>query len=538
MRTDASRPDPGEPLNWPNARARPEPVEGRADCSWFDKLTTSGLSASVRWPLRIGYPLWSNTVLIIVALLLMSGATISRLSASDPGSGDWPMWGGTPDRNMVSTMKGLPTEWDVKTKKNVKWIAELGSQSYGNPVVAGGMVFVGPNNERLRDPKQAGDRGVLMAFRESDGEFMWQQTHEKLAAGRANDWPYQGVASSPLVEGTHLYYTSNRGVVWCLDINGFRDGKNDGPVTDEKLTGQFDADVIWSFDMMEEVGSYPHNMSNSSPVIWGDLVFVSTSNGQDESHVHIPSPKAPAIIALNKNTGKLVWEDNSVEDRILHGQWSTPSVGKIGGVDQVVSAQGDGWVRGYEAATGKKLWEFDTNPKDSVWPKTRNELIATPVIYQDRVYIGNGQDPEHGEGVGHFYCIDATKRGDITQSGKVWQFDKIRRSISTASVVDGLVYIPDFSGFLHCLDAKTGQEYWTHDMFAAVWGSALVVDGKMYLGDEDGDVTILRTGKEKKVLGEMNMGSAVYATPVPAHGVLFLNNRNQLFALAANAGTK
>ena len=365
-------------------------------------------------------------LIVGLALLFLSPAP------SDPGTGDWPMWGGTPDRNMVSNMKGLPVEWDVKTKKNVKWVANLGSQSYGNAVVASGMVFVGTNNEGLRDPKQPGDRGVLMAFKEDTGEFLWQQTHEKLASGRANDWPYQGVASSPLVEGTHLYYVSNRGVVWCLDVNGFRDGKNDGPITDEKLTGPNDADAIWSFDMMEEVGAYPHNMSNSSPVIWGDLVFVSTSNGQDESHVHIPSPKAPAIIALNKTTGKLVWEDNSVEDRILHGQWSTPSVGKIGGVDQVVSAQGDGWVRGYEVATGKKLWEFDTNPKDSVWPKTRNEVIATPVIYEDRVYIANGQDPEHGEGVGHLYCIDATKRGDITQTGKVWQYDKIRRSISTA----------------------------------------------------------------------------------------------------------
>ena len=74
-------------------------------------------------------------------------------SASDPGTGDWPMWGGTPDRNMVSKMKGMPTTWDVKTKKNVKWVAELGSQTYGNTVVAGGMVFVGTNNEALRDPK-------------------------------------------------------------------------------------------------------------------------------------------------------------------------------------------------------------------------------------------------------------------------------------------------------------------------------------------------------------------------------------------------
>ena len=466
--------------------------------------------------------------LIVCALVSQS----VRLSASDPATGDWPMWGGTPDRNMVSAMKGLPTEWDVKTKKNIKWMANLGSQSYGNPVVAGGMVFVGTNNELVRDPKQPGDRGVLMAFRESDGEFLWQQTHVKLESGRANDWPFQGVASSPLVEGERLYYVSNRGVVHCLDIQGFRDNENDGSFKDEKLTGQFDADVIWSFDMMEQVGSYPHNLSNSSPVVWGDLIYVSTSNGQDESHVNIPSPRAPAIIALNKNTGELAWEDNSVEDRILHGQWSTPTVGRIGGVLQVISAQGDGWVRGYEAETGKKLWEFDTNPKDSVWPRTRNELIGTPVIYEDRVYIANGQDPEHGEGTGHLYAIDPTKRGDITKSGLVWHFDKIRRSISTAAIVDGLVYIPDFSGYFHCLDAKTGQLYWTHDMLAAVWASPLVADGKVYLSDEDGDVVVMAHGKEAKVLTEINMGSAVYATAVPAHGTLFLNNRSQLFAIS------
>src|SRR5262244_118217 len=471
-------------------------------------------------------------VLVAGAFLLSLVIPIKLVSASDPGTGDWPMWGGTPDRNMISNMKGLPTTWDPKTKKNVKWVAALGSQSYGNVVVAGGQVYVGTNNEGLRDPKQGGDRGVLMCFRESNGEFLWQHTNEKLASGRVNDWPYQGVCSSPLVEGDRLYYVTNRCEVVCLDTKGFTDGKNDGPYTEEKFTGPHDADIIWKFDMMEEVGSHPHNMSNCSPVSYGDFLFICTSNGQDESHVNIPSPKAPAIVALNKKTGKLSWEDNSVEDRILHGQWSSPAVGTIGGVVQVIHAQGDGWIRGYEALTGKKLWEFDTNPKDSVWPKTRNELISTPVVYQDHVYIANGQDPEHGEGVGHMYCIDATKRGDITQTGLVWHFDKIRRSISTPAIKDGLVYEADFSGFLHCLDAKTGEVYWVHDMFAAVWGSTLVVDGRVYLGDEDGDVTVLQAGKEKKVLAEMNMGSAVYATPVPAHGALFLNNRNQLFALA------
>ena len=471
-----------------------------------------------------------KTSIVLLAAVLLTPD--HRLAASDPGTGDWPMWGGTADRNMVSAMKGLPVDWDVKTKKNVKWVAELGSQSYGNPVVSGGMVFVGTNNEGLRDPNQPGDRGVLMAFREADGQFVWQHTHAKLESGRANDWPFQGVASSPLVEGEKLYYVSNRGVLWCLDTKGFTDNENDGPFTGEKLTGQKDADAIWSFDMMEEVGTYPHNLANSSPVVWGDLIFVSTSNGQDESHVNVPSPRAPSIIAVNKNTGKLEWEDNSVEDRILHGQWSTPAVGRIGGVEQVVSGQGDGWVRGYEATTGKKLWEFDTNPPESVWPRTRNEIIATPVIFQDRVYIANGQDPEHGEGVGHFYAIDATKRGDITKTGVIFHFEKIRRSISTAAIHDGLIYLPDFSGFFHCLDANTGQEYWVHDLTSAVWGSAIVVDGKVYIGNEDGDIVILQTGREKKVLATLTMGSAVYGTPVPANNALFIMNRNQLYALA------
>jgi outer membrane protein assembly factor BamB len=466
----------------------------------------------------------------VVALVAVSG---SHVLASDPGTGGWPMWGGTPDRNMVSAMKNVPTEWDVKTKKNIKWVAALGSQSYGNPVVADGMVFVGTNNEAPRDPKQTGDRGVLMAFRESDGEFMWQHTHAKLESGRANDWPFQGVASSPLIEGEKLYYVSNRGVLWCVDTKGFHDKENDGPLTDEKLTGLHDADAIWSFDMMEEVGTYPHNLANSSPVVWGDLIFVSTSNGQDESHVNIPSPRAPSIIAVNKTTGKLVWEDNSVEDRILHGQWSTPSVGRIGDVVQVVSAQGDGWVRGYEAQSGKKLWEFDTNPKDSVWPRTRNEIIATPVVFNNRVYIANGQDPEHGEGVGHFYAIDGTKRGDITETGRIFHFEKIRRSISTAAIADGLIYLPDFSGFFHCLDANTGQELWVHDLTSAVWGSAMVLDGKVYIGNEDGDVVILQHGKEKKLINTVNMGSAIYGTVVPANGTLYVMNRNQLYAIAA-----
>lgn len=322
------------------------------------------------------------------------------------------------------------------------------------------------------------------------------------------------------MENGILYYVTNRSEVVAVNIRA-RDAE-----------GRPYPEILWKYDMMEELGNFPHNMSNSSPVIWGDLLYLSTSNGQDESHVNVPSPNAPAIIALNKKTGELVWEDNSPGEKILHGQWSTPAVGKIGGVLQVVMAQGDGWIRGYEATQGEKLWEFDTNPKDSVWPKTRNEVISTAVIIGDVVYIANGQDPEHGEGVGHMYAIDATQRGDITEKGRIWHYDRIRRSVSTPSVHEGLIYMSDFSGFLHCLDAKTGEVYWVHDMLAAIWGSTIVIGDKVYLGDEDGDVAVMATGKEKKLIAEVNMGSSVYSTPVPANGVLYVATRNQLYAIA------
>jgi outer membrane protein assembly factor BamB len=190
------------------------------------------------------------------------------------------------------------------------------------------------------------------------------------------------------------------------------------------------------------------------------------------------------------------------------------------------------------------LWKFDANPKGSEWELggmgTRNNIVGTPVFFDDKVYIGVGQDPEHGEGPGNFWAIDATKEGDITETGAVWHRggEEFGRTISTAAIADGLLYIPDLSGRLYCLDAATGQHFWTYDAFAAVWGSAYVADGKVYLGDEDGDIAVLEAGKTMKLMDEINMGSATYTTPVAKDGVLYVTTRNHLYAIAKGAKPK
>ncbi len=451
---------------------------------------------------------------------------------------DVAMWGGTPARNMVSNETGIPAEWNPDSGLNIKWTGQLGSQTYGNPVVAGGKVFVGTNNQAERNPKFKGDKGVVMAFRESDGQFLWQAVHNKLEAGRVNDWPQQGICSSPFVEGDRIYYVSNRAQVVCADAEGFLDGENDGPLQDEKDTSEIDADFVWIYDMIEELDVFPHNLAVCSPLVVGDLIFVVTGNGVDESHINIPSPQAPSFICLNKSTGELVWEDNSPSDKILHGQWSNPAYAVINGVPQVIFPGGDGWLRSFVPGTGELIWKFDCNPKDAVYvlggSGTRNEIIATPIIWENKVFVGVGQDPEHGEGIGHLWAMDATKKGDVTETAAIWHRgdEDFHRSISTAAIHDGLIYAADLSGFLYCLDANSGEHFWTYDLFAAVWGSPYVVDGKVYIGDEDGDVTILKAGKTMELLSEINMGSAVYTTPLAKNGVLYVTNRSTLFALA------
>lgn len=523
-------------------------------------------------------------------------------------TGDWPMWGGTPSRNNVPNAANIPSQWDIGefdddgnwvagSGTNIKWVAPLGSQTYGNPVVAGGRVYVGTNNGSgyiERYPAET-DLGCLLCFNEADGSFLWQHSSEKLKTGRVHDWPLQGICCAPFVKDDRLWFVSSRGEVICCDTEGFHDDENDGPIKDEEVVDKREADVIWKVDMMAEpLNISQHNMCSCSVAAVGDILFVSTSNGLDESHINLPRPDAPSFIALDLNTGELLWTDKSPGKNILHGQWSSPAVGILGGVPQAVFTGGDGWVYSFKADRGKDgkpelLWKFDANPKTSEWIMggrgTRNNIIATPVLHKDRVYVAVGQDPEHGEGEGHLWCIDPTKRGDVSpqlamkvedgkqvpieprriqavneadgevavdneNSAMVWHYTKfdqdgngefdfeeeMHRSCGTVAIKDDFLYISDFSGLFHCLNATNGKVHWTHDMFAAAWGSPLIVDDKVYIGDEDGEVSIFKLGEtvDNEPMEVMDMGNSVYSTPIVANGVLYIANKTHLFAIAAD----
>ncbi len=530
------------------------------------------------------------TLRAIVACLLGGlglGAPLARAA-------DWPQWGGADSRNLVSAEKGLPDTFapgekdpktdiiDPTTTRNVRWVAKLGGSALGNPTVAGGRLIVGTDDatvvEDARFQRTRG--GMIKCFDEKTGALLWQlvtPVRKGLPAGAHFNHQNIGTISSATIEGDRAYVVSSRGDVLCLDLRGQADG-NQGPFQDEAsyMVGPglppvelraTDADILWRYDPIDELGVLPHDSAGCAILVHGNVLYLSTSNGMDRTHLTMPAPDAPAFIALDKRTGRLLaTEDEGLSRRIFHAQWGSPSLGTVGGRTLVFLGGGDGVCYAFEALTTlpdrpvklKKVWSYDCIPPHY---KTRDgqpitymdgdrllnrnspnvndglylgpsDVIATPVFVNGRIYVAIGRDPTDGRGKGMLHCIDATLTGDITERGRLWTYDGLDRSVATAAVTGGLVYIADIAGRIHCLDAETGRVCWEHATGAEAWGGALAVDGKLYAGNKK-ELTILAQGREARVLATIKLGSAVYGVPTAANGVLYVASQRHLWAVAS-----
>jgi len=553
--------------------------------------------------------------------LITSVATgVALLTAALPGA-DWPQWGRTANRNMISDETGLPdllppageetTDLSADDSPYVKWKVRLGTTTWGNPTVAGGRVLVGTSG-----PQREG--GTIKCLDAATGNLLWQlvcpprkfptpERPEKYE--QYSPWDYLvathaqtqgwGVCSSTTVEGDRAYALTSRGEVVCLDVKGLADG-NQGPFTGEAkykagdaqgavTLEATDADILWIVDLWTEVATRPADTFSNAALLHGDLLYLSTCNGIERwpawygKPAAPPNPKAPNLIALDKRTGRLIGADaEPIGQRMLHGQWSPPSLGKVGGKTLVFYGGGDGVCYTFEAlpelpktqkpVTLRKVWSYDCNlpeykgigvenyslaDKDLLrWASgdreaiakdverhrdrdgrllSMSEIIGSPVFHRGRVYVAIGRDPRHGPGRGALHCIDAAGAGDISRSGRVWCCEDIDRTLSTPSVVDGLVYLPDLTGRLRCLDADTGRCHWAFDAGQETWGSTLVADGKVYLVTRK-SFHVLAAGREKKVLSSVRMGAE--CTPIAAGGVVYVVLRGMLFALRSGPSAR
>ncbi len=410
-----------------------------------------------------------------------------------------------------------PVDWDKGTGRNIVWSVDLGKEVYGHPVVSGDVVYM----ERRHYPAhQSGRSGktqaVLMAFRVTDGSLLWQDVAPRVDRG-LRDFLLPSTTSGPYVEGDRLYYVTAECQLRSLDTRA--------------------ADIVWQLDM-PALGVFPHEACNSDVLALGDLLMVGTSNGQNEGHSGVPSPFAPSLIAVDKHSGEVVWRAIGPGDRVLHGNWSSPVAANVDGRMQVLFGGGDGWLRAYDAASGQEIWRFDGNPKDArVIPRSgvlsRSAIIASPVVADGRVFIAMGQSPGHGNGPSLIYAISPNGQGDVTQSGLLWTSREVGRVVGTPVVKDGLLYIGDLGGTIHCLDAATGAHLWKHETNDEIWGCLVLAGDRLYVGNAEGLMTVLRAGRQKEVLAQIEMDAPLYSRPAVIGDALYLATANRLYLIAA-----
>ncbi len=489
-----------------------------------------------------------NPTLALIAIIF----GVASLHAAD-----WPQWGGTNSRNMVSSEKDLPVEFiqkrmkkmpdgsekeiatieklkgteeiNMATLKNCLWVAKLGSQSYGTPTIANGRIYVGTNNEAPRNPQITGDRGIVMVFDEKTGKFQWQLVTPKLGAGKVSDWEFLGMCSTPTIVGDRGYVITNRCEIVCVSTKGLAAGNLGmtdeatymaAPDKDQKLImgqpGPLDADIIWVYDMRKELGVFPHNIASNYPLVLNGKVYVSTSNGVDWSHSNIPAPQAPSFICVDAETGKYVAEipaDAKISEHVMHCNWSSPTSAEVNGKPLIIFAAGDGFVYGLGTSDERKEVE-----KDVYELPIKFKYDAVPKEYR--------------------FKEDGSPR-------KYAEFDGPSELIATPVVVDGKCYVaigqdPEHGeglGMLSCIDVSqtgdlSGKALWTFKGLERTIATPAVKDGIVYAADYTGRLFAIdaKTGAE---LWKFDTKGHIWANPVVADGKVYIGNEEgELFILA------
>jgi outer membrane protein assembly factor BamB len=455
----------------------------------------------------------------------MLSVTISVTAAQDIN------WSMRPSRNGASPATNLPAELG---DDNVVWQKKVGTHQYSIPVIEGNRIYLGVNDSALRNEENhhSTGGGMVLCLDRSTGKELWKHVVPRFIHPRGLDKYFFnnfqcGICSSPVITGKRLYVVGGDATVRCLN--------------------KADGSLVWIYRFIDELDVVPHDVCGSTILLNDGKLYVCTSNGTDQQHASMPNPKAPSLIVLDEETGKLLaLADENISEGTSHGQWSSPAFGRIKGKDLIFFGGGNGKCYAFEALktvsdkvqTLKRTWVTDCNPHEyrfnkdgtkipnSSWRKKTiggpNPIIGTAVVFNGRVYVAIGQSPYHGRGNGMLNCLDA-------ETGKViWRTDVVKRTTATVAIADGLLYVSDFSEQMHCIDAETGKSYWIHELESDVWcASPVVADGKVYIGTSRNHMWIFKAAKKKELLSKIRLDSTP-TTVVPVDGQLYVPTQRAL----------
>jgi outer membrane protein assembly factor BamB len=418
---------------------------------------------------------------------------------------NWPSFRG-PNASGVAEGTKPPLTWDVEKSQNVLWKTAIPGLSHASPVIWGNNIFV--ITAISTDSKVSfavKDRGIDLATDEVPHTWMIYAIDKRTGQILWSNKAYEGVPrakrhvkatqanSTPVTDGRYVVALFGSEGLACYDMNGKLQWKQDLGVLNPGLWD--DKDSSWGHA--------------SSPIIYGDLVFV-----QADGH------KQSFIAAFNLKDGKQAWrvERNEITS------WTTPTI-YLGKNRVELIANGGRYIRGYDPLTGKELWRFADN-------ETQVKMQA-PLIAHDLIYITGGYPagrPMYAFRPGAVGDI-SLKPGEDKNAFLAWSSSKGSPYTPTPIIYVDLFYVLSDNGVLSSYEAKTGTLVYQQRLPSSFSASPVAADGKLYLASEDGDVFVVKAGRQYELLAKNTMDQPLMATPALTQGMLVVRGEHAIYAL-------
>ena len=411
---------------------------------------------------------------------LIPALVILLASASSSQGDNWPQWRG-PALNGVSAETGLPTTWDADT--NITWKLELPAWSGATPIVWNDTVFLNVGD---------GTNISLWAIDRATGKSRWGRV---LSDNDHRERKQNMSSPSPVTDGTHVWVMTGTGILKAFD---------------------FDGNERWSRDIPADYGRFGLNWGYaSSPLLYDSALFVQVLHG-------MKTDDTPYLLRINAATGETMWRVERPTDAIRESpdSYGTPALLQYDDTTEIVLTGGD-VVTGHDPGTGEELWRSDgLNPENN----GAYRIVASAVVMDRVIYAPTRERP--------LLALRAGGRGDITQTHRLWSFND-GPDVPTP-VTDGRYFysIKD-NGVIFCLDAKTGERIYGPIRLAVGTYSAspVLADGKIYITNEDGLTSVIKSGPEFEILAENDLGDYTLSSPAISDGQIFIRTASGLYAI-------
>jgi len=442
----------------------------------------------------------------VILIIALTGYFSEKMYAQADNTKQWPSFRG-PQACGYLVNSNPPAEWDIESRKGIKWETPVPGLAHSCPVIWDNLLFVttattNKNDESLKlglygDIDEANDNKVhefkVYCLDKNSGKIIWEKVAHKGIPKSKRHTKSTQANCTPATDGKYLIVHFGSEGLYCYDLHGKLIWQKDmgilnpGPYTDPGIE--------WGYA--------------SSPVIYKDKIIIQCD-----------IPGKPFITALDLSTGKELWR-TSREGEV--STWCTPTVYSRDGRTQVI-ANGYNQICGYEIENGKQIWRLS---------KGGDAPAPTPVIANDLIYLNSAHGP-----ISPIFVVKPDAKGDITLEGEstknqyiVWSIKRGGAYMQTPLIYEGLLYNLQINGLLTCFDALTGEVKYKENFKEAFSASAIAADGKVYFTSEKGNVYVVKAGPEYKLIARNSMKDNCMATPAISGNALFFRTQHYIIAI-------